>query len=211
MGRNTLLLRGFRPSAPTRILRSGWCSLIGGDKHMDAAAHDRLINLLARTASEHDGEALVAARKANQLLTRHGLSWADVISPRAPERSAPRTAKGSAEASRSAAHRETDVGNGALYRSPPSSPGDHWRASPRQIAGECLGYGLGVGILAGTGVAVLIAVADGGYDPSDYEPAGVAFGLPVLIGFVLWLTLRRWLPNRRTASRGRRYGSSGAD
>ena len=56
---------------------------------MDVADRDRLLNLLARTTSEHDGEALAAARKANQLLARHGLTWAEVIlaaRPRPPAR-----------------------------------------------------------------------------------------------------------------------------
>jgi hypothetical protein len=56
---------------------------------MDAATHARLINLLARTAREHDGEISAAARKANQLLGRLCLSWAEVISTRTPDPSAP--------------------------------------------------------------------------------------------------------------------------
>ena|SRR5215472_17915324 len=47
---------------------------------MDVTGRDRLLNLLARTTSEHDGEALAAARKANQFLARQGLTWVDVIS-----------------------------------------------------------------------------------------------------------------------------------
>ncbi len=39
----------------------------------------RLINLLARTTSPYDGEALVAVRKANELLRSFKLGWADVI------------------------------------------------------------------------------------------------------------------------------------
>jgi hypothetical protein len=39
----------------------------------------RLVNLLARTTSEHDGEALTATRMANQLLAQRGLAWSEVI------------------------------------------------------------------------------------------------------------------------------------
>jgi hypothetical protein len=177
---------------------------------MDAAAHDRLINLLARTTSEHDGEALAAARKANQLLVRHGLTWADVISSQTPDLSARRTAGGSPKASRSTAHQDTGVGSGAHHRPPPYSPAHHWRASPQRIARVSLGYGLGIGILLGAVVALLIAAGGDGSDPSDYELAGFAFALPALVGFVLWLMLGGWLPTRRTTARGRRYGSPGA-
>jgi hypothetical protein len=178
---------------------------------MDTAAHDRLINLLARTTSEHDGEALAAARKANQLLVRHGLTWTDVISTRTPDLSARRTAGGSPEASHSTAHRDTGVGSGTHHRRPPYSPARPNRASPRRIARACLGYGLGIGILLGAVVALLIAVGGDGSDPSDYGLAGFAFALPALVGFVLWLMLGGWLPSRRTTARGRRYGSGGAD
>jgi Protein of unknown function (DUF2786) len=178
---------------------------------MDTATRDRLINLLARTTSEHDGEALAAARKANQLLVRHGLTWADVISTRTPNPSAWRTAGGSPKASHSTVHGDTGVGMGAHHRPPPYSPAHPSRASPQRIARVCLGYGLGIGILLGAVVALLIAVGGDGSDPSGYELAGFVFALPALVGFVLWLMLGGWLPSRRTMARGRRFGSGGAD
>jgi hypothetical protein len=178
---------------------------------MDPATRARLINLLARTTSDHDGEALAAAKKANQLLGRLGLTWGDVISNRTPDATARRTARGSAEASHSTAHRDTGVGSGAHHRPPPYSPAHHWRASPQRIARVCLGYGLGIGFLLGAVVALLVAVGGDGSDPSDYGFAGFAFALPALVGFVLWLMLGGWLPSRRTTARGRRYGSGGAD
>ncbi len=39
----------------------------------------RLLALLRLTASEHDGEALAAARAANALLARSGVEWGDVV------------------------------------------------------------------------------------------------------------------------------------
>jgi hypothetical protein len=180
---------------------------------MNAATRDRLVNLLARTTSEHDGEALVAARKANQLLGRLGLTWVDVISNRTPDATARRTAGGSAEAPRSTppgghASRDRDVRSGSHHRGTPYSPVHGPRA--RRIARVCLGYGLGIGILLGAVAALLIAVGGDGSDPSDFELAGLAFALPALVGIVLWLMLGGWLPSRRTTARGRRYGSGGA-
>jgi hypothetical protein len=180
---------------------------------MDPATRARLINLLARTTSEHDGEALAAAKKANQLLGRLGLTWGDVISNRTPDPTPRRTAGGSAEAPRSTASgdhasRDRDVRSGSHHRGAPYSP---MRGSrPRRIARTCLGYGFGIGILLGAVVALLIAVGGDGSDPSDYGLAGFAFALPALVGFVLWLMLGGWLPSRRTRARGRRFGSGGA-
>ena len=178
---------------------------------MDPATRARLINLLARTTSEHDGEALAAARKANQLLVRHGLTWIDVISSQTPDLSARGTAGGSPKASHSTAHRDTGVGSGAHHRPPPHSSAHPSRASPQRIARVCLRYGLGIGILLGAVAALLTAAGGDGSDPSDYGLAGFAFALPALVGFVLWLMLGGWLPSRRTTARGRRYGSGGAE
>jgi hypothetical protein len=46
---------------------------------MDAATRKRLAKLLARTNSPHEGEVLVAARKANELLAKLRLTWDDVL------------------------------------------------------------------------------------------------------------------------------------
>lgn len=43
---------------------------------MDAT---KLIKLLNLTRSDHDGEALSAIRKANELLAREGRQWSDVV------------------------------------------------------------------------------------------------------------------------------------
>ena len=40
---------------------------------------ERLIRLLRMTESDRDAEALIAIRKANQLLRAHGKGWSDVI------------------------------------------------------------------------------------------------------------------------------------
>src|ERR1051326_450172 len=132
---------------------------------MNPAMRDRLVNLLARTTSEHDGEALAAARKANQLLVRHGLTWADVVSIRTPDPSARHTAGASAEGSRSAAatdpeRRGAGVGSDPDRRSPAYSPGHRWRSSPQRIARVCLRYGFWFGILFGGVVALFLAIAD---------------------------------------------------
>lgn len=44
-----------------------------------AKEHERLINLLMLTTSNNDHEALLACRKANELLARHCLSWRQFI------------------------------------------------------------------------------------------------------------------------------------
>lgn len=40
---------------------------------------ERLKKLLALTASDHDGEALAAIRKANSILKRHRVHWYDLF------------------------------------------------------------------------------------------------------------------------------------
>src|SRR5690348_1844781 len=115
---------------------------------MDLAARDRLVRLPARTASEHDGEALAAAGKANELLVRHGLTWADVVSIRTSGSSVRHTTGASAKRSRSAAatdpkRKGAGVGGDPNRRSPTYSPGHRWRSSPQRIARVCLRYGFG--------------------------------------------------------------------
>lgn len=46
---------------------------------MKDSDRERLIKLLGMTGSVHDGEALVAIRKSNELLRSLKLGWADVI------------------------------------------------------------------------------------------------------------------------------------
>lgn len=41
--------------------------------------HDRLAKLCGLFGSEHDGERAEAARQADGLIRRHGLTWRDVI------------------------------------------------------------------------------------------------------------------------------------
>src|SRR5215472_3418180 len=115
---------------------------------MDPATRDRLLNLLARTTSEHDGEALAAARKANQLLARHGLTWVDVISAARPR---PPTG-GSGD------HTSRDEGVGNASRHPRVHPrAQIWHLSPpRRIGRTCLVYGLWIGILTGAATALLM-------------------------------------------------------
>ena len=162
---------------------------------MDVTGRDRLLNLLARTTSEHDGEALAAARKANQLLGRHGLTWADVISavrPRPP-------AGGPGD------HTSWDEGVGSASRHPWTHPRtQHWHLSPpRRIGRTCMLYGLGIGILTGAATALLIAAGDDGFDPYIYALAGLAFAVPALVGLILWILLGGWLPPRRMSPKGR--------
>ncbi len=45
----------------------------------DAAARVRLAKLLGMTGSANDNEALVAARKANELVKGAGLQWLDIV------------------------------------------------------------------------------------------------------------------------------------
>jgi hypothetical protein len=177
---------------------------------MDPATRDRLVNLLARTTSEHDGEALAAARKANQLLVRHGLTWADVVSIRTPDPSARRTTGASADGSRSAAAPDSwymgaGVGSNPNRRSPTYSPAHRWRPSPQRIARICLRYGFWIGILLGGVVALFTAIADDATDPSDYALAALAFALPTFLGFVLWLMFGGWLPQIGVPRRSRPY------
>lgn len=46
----------------------------------------KLAKLLGMLGSVHDGEALSAARKAHQLVSRNGATWSDVIIAPGPER-----------------------------------------------------------------------------------------------------------------------------
>jgi hypothetical protein len=46
---------------------------------LDPQAADRLAKLLGMLGSHHDGEALTAARKADQCIRQLGLTWGDVI------------------------------------------------------------------------------------------------------------------------------------
>jgi len=45
---------------------------------------ERLAKLLSMTGSDHDAEALAAARKANEFLRQHHKSWRDVLGLNAP-------------------------------------------------------------------------------------------------------------------------------
>ena len=53
---------------------------------MSAAAldRDRLARVLGMLGSEHDGEALAAARQAERLRAEAGLTWGEVLLPRLP-------------------------------------------------------------------------------------------------------------------------------
>jgi len=42
---------------------------------------ERLAKLLELTASNHDGEALVAVRKANETIERIGITWTEILVP----------------------------------------------------------------------------------------------------------------------------------
>ena len=80
---------------------------------------ERLINLLALTTSPHDGEALVAARKANELLRRLRLSWGDVILSRRTEQPEPPSGA-------------TETGSSWRYESwGPDGRPDHWGSGNR--------------------------------------------------------------------------------
>ena len=46
---------------------------------MDAKTKIILIKMLGMTGSKHDGEALVAIRKANAILIENNLSWEDLL------------------------------------------------------------------------------------------------------------------------------------
>ena len=46
---------------------------------------ERLAKLLSMTGSDHDAEALAAARKANEFLRLHGKSWQDVLGLTVPK------------------------------------------------------------------------------------------------------------------------------
>ena len=48
---------------------------------MNALDHNRLAKVLGMTGSAHDGEALVAVRKANELIVAAGTTWAEILQP----------------------------------------------------------------------------------------------------------------------------------
>ena len=49
---------------------------------MGERERERFVKLLGLTRSSNDGEALVALRKCNDVLTQHRLDWADVVAGR---------------------------------------------------------------------------------------------------------------------------------
>ena len=51
---------------------------------MDAKTKTILIKMLGMTTSKHDGEALVAIRKANSILAENNLSWEQLLSLEQP-------------------------------------------------------------------------------------------------------------------------------
>jgi hypothetical protein len=48
---------------------------------------------------------------------------------------------------------------------------------------------LAIGILTGAATAIFIAAVDDGFDPYIYALAGLAFAVPALVGFILWIVL----------------------
>jgi len=48
---------------------------------LDARTRTLLVKLLGLVGSQHDGEALAAARKAHQLVRDAGLTWHEVVEP----------------------------------------------------------------------------------------------------------------------------------
>jgi len=175
---------------------------------MDALSRTRLINLLARTASEHDAEALTAVRKANQLLRRHALVWSEVIPNKIPDPAARPTSPAEATtkpAGGAGPDRRTSSGAGAWGAA--RYPESHYRSNKRvvfyrltriqRIAHVCLWLGLGSGFVFGAVVVLLTLVANDGVDPAQYELAGIGFALPMLGGIGLWVLLGGWLPRQR--------------
>jgi hypothetical protein len=166
---------------------------------MDSATRTRLVNLLARTTSEHDGEALAAARKANQLLGRHGLTWSKVIPGGIPDPAAqPRPPAEDPMRPARPAGPDNHMSRGASAGNAARNPKSRYRPSglvmplrlprARRYARVCLWFGLGFGLLLG---------ANDGLDPPDFDVAGIAFALPALLGIILWLVLGGWLPRGR--------------
>jgi hypothetical protein len=172
---------------------------------MDALTRTRLLNLLARTASEHDAEALTAVRKANQLLGRHALVWSEVIPIKIPDPVARPAATAGATtkpAGGAGSDRHPSAGASAWGARHPKS--HHWSNQRKvfsrptrmqRIARMSPWLGLGSGILFGAVGALFAIVADD--DVDLYELAGIGFALPVLVGFALWVVLGGWLLRHR--------------
>jgi hypothetical protein len=58
---------------------------------LDTAMDSRLVKLLGMTSSDYDGEAIVAMRKANDLLKAAGMTWGDIIAVEPEPATAPGT------------------------------------------------------------------------------------------------------------------------
>lgn len=56
---------------------------------MEESTKDRILKLLELTRSEHDGEALSALRKANEIREKEGLQWAEMFQQSAPKSAMP--------------------------------------------------------------------------------------------------------------------------
>src|SRR5262249_81327 len=148
-------------------------------------------------------------------------SWADMISYRSPDPSVQRTAGKPADTSSFKTDTDhtrprTRFERAWRHRDPRYSSAKHWDASPRRTAPVSLRSCLGIGIGVGAMTALIATVGEDGSDPSGYGIAGLAFALPVLFGFVLWLLLAKRWRSRRLYRQGnayraqRRYGGGWA-
>lgn len=52
---------------------------------MEESSKEKILKLLELTASEHDGEALNALRKANEIREKAGIQWVEMFQQSAPK------------------------------------------------------------------------------------------------------------------------------
>jgi hypothetical protein len=98
---------------------------------------NRLVKFMNMTESQHDAEALLAVRKANELLRLNDLNWTDLVDPRPTPRAGPQPAPESRDRRGPHARNFNDprsrYGATARGRSAEQARADNFRATVRAI------------------------------------------------------------------------------
>ena len=156
---------------------------------------DRLVKLLNMTASRHDGEALAAIRKSNDLLRLSRASWSDVLGlspPPAEQPRQPEAAKSSAPPRPSANPQQTSRTTSTAWQ-PEQPPGyeqardyrNSFRHEP--LVPRLLGFPFWVV------VEVLALLAPRKYVNTSGPVLTAVFMISMLLGVLAWIGLGYYL------------------
>lgn len=162
---------------------------------------ERLAKLLNMTGSDHDAEALAAARKANEFLRQHRKSWRDVLGlnapppepqrpPEAPNKAGAPRAAGAARATRTS---RSTAGSAAPPR-PPEPPPGHQRL---RFYRDALRHEPLLPRLLGFPFWFLVELLALSFPNSVINTRGAfisaVFTLGMLLGFAAWIFLGYYL------------------